>query len=64
MGKVGCLEFWAELIVGYLRGSVTRVDMAGVVKNNRVTSGFGLQVILVGSLGVSVPCTLYLSCVT
>ena len=64
MGKVGFLEFLVEILVGYQRGLVMRVDMAGLVKNNWVTSGFVLQVILVGSLGVSGPCTLQLACGT
>ena len=40
-----------------IRGSVLTIYMAGVVNKIRVISGFGLQVMLVGSLGVSDPCT-------
>ena len=40
------------------------VDVAGVVKNILVNPGFGLEMILVGSLGVSGPCTLHISCGT
>ena len=55
MGKVECLLGQESLLVGYLGGSVLTVDMAGVVKKIRVTSVFGFQFMLVGSLGVSVP---------
>ena len=48
------------LLVCFMVSSVLKVDMAGVLNNIRVTSGFGLQVMLVVSLGVSVPCTLQL----
>ena len=64
MGKVGCLVGRAALLVGFLGGSVLKVDMAGVVKKIRASSGFGLQVMPVGSLGVSGPCILQLSFVT
>ena len=40
------------------------VNMAWVVKKIRASSGFGLKVMPVGSLGVSGPCTLQLSFVT
>ena len=64
MGKVGCLVNLAALLVGFLGGSVPKVDLAGEVEKKRATSGFGLQVMLVGSLCVLVPCTLQLSCGT
>ena len=40
------------------------VDMVRVVKKIRETSGFVLQVMLVRSLGVSLPCALHISCGT
>ena len=54
MGKFECLLGQESLLVGYLGGSVLTVDMDGVVKKIRVTSVFGSQFMLVGSLGVSV----------
>ena len=62
MGKVGCLVGQESLLVSYIGGFVLTVDMAGVVKKTRLTSGFGFQVMLVGSLGVSVPFILQLYC--
>ena len=44
--------------------SVLKVDLAGVENKKRVTSVFGLKVILGGSLCVSVHCILHISCVT
>ena len=64
MGNVGCLVGLAELILGCIVLSVLKVDLSGVVNKSRVTSCFGLQVVLGGSLCVSVPCTLHLSCGT
>ena len=61
MGKVGCFVGWASLLVGCLVGLVMVVYMSGVVKKIKVTLGFGLQAILVESLGVSVPCKFQLS---
>ena len=63
-GKVGCLVGMSERIVGCLGGSVLKVDITGVVKKNRVTSGFGFKVIIGVSLCVSGPYTLQLSCGT
>ena len=40
------------------------VDIDVVVKNFWVTSGFGLQVMRIGSLGVSCPYELQISCLT
>ena len=40
------------------------VDMYGVAKNIKVTSGFVLQAMLVESLGISGSCKLQISCVT
>ena len=51
-GKVGCLVGMSERIVGCLGGSVLKVDITGVVKKNRVTSGFAFQVIIGVSLYV------------
>ena len=64
MGEVGCLVGWAALLVGFPGVSVMTVNMAWVVKKIRASSGFRLQVMHVGSLGVSGPCTLQLSFVT
>ena len=44
------------------RGSGSRVGISGAVKKKRATSGFGLQVMLGGSLFDSVTCTLQLYC--
>ena len=64
MGKVGCLVNMAAFLVGCLEGSVLKVYISGVAKKKRATSGFALQVMLVGSLCVSVPYILQLYCVT
>ena len=61
MGKVGCLVNLTTLLVGFLGGSVLKVDITGAVKKKRATSGFGLQVILGGSICVSGPFTLQLN---
>ena len=58
MRKVGCLVNMVALFAGFLGVSVLEVDLAGVVKKKRITSGFGLQVMLGGSLCVSVLYTL------
>ena len=63
-GKVGCLVGLSERIVGCLGGSVLNFDLTGVVRENKVTSGFGFQVIIGVSLCVSVPYALQLSCGT
>ena len=55
MGKFGCLVNMAALLLGCLGGSVLKVYLAGVVKKKRVTSCFGLKVIIGGSLCVSGP---------
>ena len=62
VGKVGFIVYITALLVGYLRGSVPKVDFIGSVKKKRVISGFGLKVILWGSLCVSGACTLHLYC--
>ena len=62
MRKVGCLVNLDYLIVGFLGVSVLKVDIYRLVKKERATSGFGLQVMLGGSLFVSYTCTLQLSC--
>ena len=62
MGKVEYLVNMVALIVGCLGGSVMKVDLAVAVKKKRVTSGFGLQVMLGGYICVSGTCTLNLSC--
>ena len=41
-----------------------KVDLAGMVKIKRMTSGFGLKVMLGGSLFVSGHCTFQISCGT
>ena len=60
--KVGCIVYMAELILVCLVGSVLKVDLSGVVNKKRATSDFGLKLMLVGSLCVSGPWTLQLSC--
>ena len=42
VGKVGCLVYLAEIIVGCLGGSFLKVDLAGAVNKIRVASGFVL----------------------
>ena len=64
MGDDGYLVGLSELLVGCLGYSVLKLDMDRVLKKNRPTSGFVLQVMLVGSLYVSVPCTLHIYCGT
>ena len=61
MRNIGCLVNMAALLVFFLRNLVIKVDIAGVVNKRRATSGFGLKVILRGSLCFSGPCTLQLS---
>ena len=41
-----------------------KVDLAGAVKKKSVTSSFGLKVMIGGSLCVSGPCKLHISCGT
>ena len=62
MGKVGCIVSSAELILGYLGGSVLTFDLDEVVKKIRLNSGFVLQVMIVGSLSVSGHCKLHIYC--
>ena len=61
VGKVRCIVYLALLLVSCLGDSVLKVDLAGLVKKKRETSGFGLKVMLGGSLCVSDPFTLQLS---
>ena len=61
MRKVGCLGNLAELLVGFLVGSVHKVDFLGWLRK-KSTSVFGLQVIIGRSLCVSGPFILQLSC--
>ena len=62
--KVGCLVYLMALLVGFLGGLILKVDFAGAVKKKRVTSCFGLKVIIVGYLCVSGPFTLNIYCGT
>ena len=64
MSEVGCIVVWLALILGCLGGLVLTVDMAVMEKKFWVTSGFGLKVMIVGSVGVSGTCTLQISCGT
>ena len=64
LGKVGCIVYMAALLLGCLVGSVLKVDLSGVVNKKRATSGFGLKLMRVGSLVVSGPWALQLSCWT
>ena len=52
MRKVVRLVNLAALLVGFLGGSVLKVDISGVMKKKRETSGFELQVMLGGYLCV------------
>ena len=61
MGKFGCIVNLVTLFVRFLGGSVPNVDLDGALNKKRVTSGFGLQVMLGGSLCVLGPRTLQLS---
>ena len=51
MGEVGCIVVQAEILVGYLGGSVLKIDLYVVVKKLWVHSGSRLQVMHVVSLG-------------
>ena len=62
MGKFEFIVGWKLLLVGFLGGSVMKVDLAGVTKKTQVTSGFGLKVMLVRCLGVLGTCLLQLPC--
>ena len=62
LGKVGCLVNMEALLVGYLGGSVLKVDIAGAANKQSLTSGFGLLVMLGVYIFVSVPCTFQLFC--
>ena len=53
--KVGCHVYLVALLECCLGGPFLKVDIAGEVKGKRVTSGFGLQVMLGESLCVSGP---------
>ena len=64
MRKIGCFVNLEALLVVLLGGSFLKVDLAGLVKKKSVTSGFGSQVILGGSIYVSGPFTLHISCGT
>ena len=64
MGDVVCLVGRVAFLVGCLRGPVMIINMAGVVKKIWLDSGFGLKVMLVGSLFVLVTFNLNKSCVT
>ena len=64
VGKFGCLVYLTALLASFLGGSVMKIDLYGAMKKKRVTSVFGLQVMLRGSVFVSGPCPLKLSCVT
>ena len=55
MGKVGCIVNMSVLVVGFLGGSVQKVDIDVLVKKKRATLGFGLQVILGGLFVFQVP---------
>ena len=50
MRNVVCIVYLVAIRVGFLGGSVIKVDIAVVVKGKRVTSGFGFQVMLGGPL--------------
>ena len=52
VGKVRCLVYLAEILVGCLGSSVMKVDLAGALNKKWVTSGFRLKVMLGGYLCV------------
>ena len=60
MRKFVCLVNMVALLVGFLGGSVLRIDISGVVNKKGATSGFRFQVILGGYLCVSGTCILQL----
>ena len=62
MRKVVCIVNLVALLLCFMGDSVLKVDISGVAKKKSATSGFGLQVILVGSLCVSVICKLQIHC--
>ena len=62
VGKIGCILYLGALILGFLGGSVLKVDLSGLAKKRRANSGFLLKVMIGGSLCVSGPCTLKISC--
>ena len=64
MRKVLCIVNMAALIVSFRGVSVMKVDISGAVNKKIVTSGFGLQVILIEALCVSGPCIFQISCGT
>ena len=64
MRKVGRLVNVTDFLVGFLGGSILKVDLSGVVKKIRADSGFEFQVMIGGSLYVSGPCILQIYCVT
>ena len=51
-----CILSMAAPLVGFLGVSIMRVDLGGLVKKNRVTSSFGLQLMIGGFICVSGPC--------
>ena len=64
VGMVRCLVFMQALLVGFLGGSVLKLDIAEGLGEKGVTKGFGFKVMLQGYLCVSGPCILQLSCET
>ena len=64
MRKVVCLVNLAAILVGFLGSSVMKVDIYVVMNKKRATSGFGLQVMIGGSIYVSGTCTLQIYCGT
>ena len=61
--KVIFIVYITALLVVSLGGSVLKVDLAGAVKKS-LTSGFGLNVMLGGSIYVTGPCIVQLACGT
>ena len=56
--KVGCLVYLVALLLGFLGFSFMKVDIYGAVKKRRVTSVFGLKLIIGSYLIVSGTLTL------
>ena len=64
MRKVVCIVNLVALLLCFMEDSFLKVDISRVAKKKRATSGFGLQVMLVGSLFVSGAYKFQISCGT
>ena len=64
VGKVVFIVYLASFLMIFPAGSVLKVDLSGTAKKKRATSVFGFKVMLGGSICVSGPFTLKISCGT